>query len=151
MRVEGRVSSKRNCIGKSNAKNWGPLIYFIVLFWQWKWMEWMSVVIRLKVPIEMHYTVIPMGTSKVNSSRISVVMYDSEVHNNTYSTDFRQFWSSLRRLAYKLLPKCVTVAVTWSDLRTNHHRSAASIPHFTFRIPHSAIYPQPLLLYSVLL
>jgi len=27
----------------------------------------MSVVIRLKVPIEMHYTVIPMGTSKVNS------------------------------------------------------------------------------------
>jgi len=28
----------------------------------------MSVVIRLKVPIEMHYTVIPMGTSKVNSS-----------------------------------------------------------------------------------
>ena len=29
----------------------------------------MSVVIRLKVPIEMHYTVIPMGTSKVNSSR----------------------------------------------------------------------------------
>ena len=34
----------------------------------------MSVVIRLKVPIEnnfeMHYTVIPMGTSKVNSSQI---------------------------------------------------------------------------------
>jgi len=30
----------------------------------------MSVVIRLKVPIEMHYTVIPMGTSKVNSSPI---------------------------------------------------------------------------------
>jgi len=29
----------------------------------------MSVVIRLKVPIEMHYDVIPMGTSKVNSSR----------------------------------------------------------------------------------
>jgi len=29
----------------------------------------MSVVIRLKVPIEMHYAVIPMGTSKVNSSR----------------------------------------------------------------------------------
>ena len=28
----------------------------------------MSVVIRLKVPTEMHYTVIPMGTSKVNSS-----------------------------------------------------------------------------------
>ena len=28
----------------------------------------MSVVIRLKVPIEMHYTVITMGTSKVNSS-----------------------------------------------------------------------------------
>jgi len=32
----------------------------------------MSVVIRLKVPIEMHYTVIPMGTSKVNSSRPQV-------------------------------------------------------------------------------
>jgi len=31
----------------------------------------MSVVIRLKVPIEMHYTVIPMGTSKVNSSPFS--------------------------------------------------------------------------------
>jgi len=30
----------------------------------------MSVVIRLKVPIEMHYTVIPMGTSKVNSSQL---------------------------------------------------------------------------------
>ena len=29
----------------------------------------MSVVIRLEVPIEMHYTVIPMGTSKVNSSQ----------------------------------------------------------------------------------
>jgi len=29
----------------------------------------MGVVIRLKVPIEMHYTVIPMGTSKVNSSQ----------------------------------------------------------------------------------
>ena len=28
-------------------------------------------VIRLKVPIEMHYTVIPMGTSKVNSSRLN--------------------------------------------------------------------------------
>ena len=28
-----------------------------------------SVVIRLKVPIEMHYTVIPMGTYKVNSSQ----------------------------------------------------------------------------------
>jgi len=36
------------------------------VFWQWKWM---SVVIRLKVPIEMHYTVISVGTSKVNSSR----------------------------------------------------------------------------------
>ena len=54
------ASSKRNCIGTSNAKN-GDLYY---VFWQWKWM---SVVIRLKVPIEMHYTVIPMGTSEVNS------------------------------------------------------------------------------------
>ena len=32
----------------------------------------MSVVIRLKVPIEMHYTVITMGTSKVNSSQVSL-------------------------------------------------------------------------------
>ena len=32
----------------------------------------MSMVIRLKVPTEMHYAVIPMGTSKVNSSRITV-------------------------------------------------------------------------------
>jgi len=30
----------------------------------------MSVVIRLKVPIEIHYAVIPMETSKVNSSLI---------------------------------------------------------------------------------
>jgi len=38
---------------------------FLCFFWRWKWM---SLVIRLKVPVEMHYTVIPMGTSKVNSS-----------------------------------------------------------------------------------
>jgi len=31
------------------------------------------VVIRLKVPIEMHYTVIPMGTSKVNSSPVVLI------------------------------------------------------------------------------
>jgi len=30
----------------------------------------MSTVIRLKVPTEMHYAVIPMGTSTVNSSRL---------------------------------------------------------------------------------
>jgi len=35
----------------------------------------MSVVIRLKVPIEIHYTVIPMGTSKVNSSRIGTFSF----------------------------------------------------------------------------
>jgi len=35
----------------------------------------MSVVIRLKVPIEMHYTVIPMGTSKVNSSPVELVQF----------------------------------------------------------------------------
>jgi len=57
-----RVASKRNCIGTSNAKNRD--LYYV--FWQWKWM---SVVITLKVPTEMHYTVIPMGTSKVNSSQ----------------------------------------------------------------------------------
>ena len=34
---------------------------------------------------------------------------------------------------------CVIAAVTWSDRWTNHHRSAVSIPHFTFCIPHSAI------------
>ena len=39
----------------------------------------MSVVVRLKVPTEMHYTVIPMGTSKVNSSLRSCVL------NNTQS------------------------------------------------------------------
>jgi len=33
-------------------------------------MECVSVVIRLKVPTEMHYTVISMGTSKVNSSAV---------------------------------------------------------------------------------
>jgi len=48
-------------------------------------MERMSVVIRLKVPIEMHYTVIPMGTSKVNSS-----LYLSW-YNNNYSLLFAVF------------------------------------------------------------
>ena len=33
-------------------------------------------VIRLKVPIEMHYTVIPMGTSKVNSS-LKRILYET--------------------------------------------------------------------------
>ena len=36
----------------------------------------MSVVIRLKVPIEMHYDVIPMGTSKVNSSPNTFLRYN---------------------------------------------------------------------------
>jgi len=45
----------------------------------------MSLVIRLKVPIEMHYTVIPMGTSKVNSSQ--------------------QFCSSLHRFRIKFCTK----------------------------------------------
>jgi len=35
----------------------------------------MIVVIRLKVPIEMHYTVIPMGTSIVNSSPPGLVLF----------------------------------------------------------------------------
>ena len=39
----------------------------------------MSVVIRLKVPIEMHYTVIPMGTSKVNSSPSFSILMKSEL------------------------------------------------------------------------
>jgi len=34
---------------------------------------------------------------------------------------------------------CVKAAVTWSDMCTNYRRSAGSIPHFTFRIPHSAV------------
>ena len=34
----------------------------------------MSVVIGLEVRIEMHYAVIPMGTSKVNSSRLVLIM-----------------------------------------------------------------------------
>ena len=33
---------------------------------------------------------------------------------------------------------CVIAAVTWSDLWTNHRRSAFFI-HFTFRIPHSGV------------
>ena len=41
----------------------------------------MSVVIRLKVPIEMHYTVIPMGTSKVNSSRVPVAVWQCYTSN----------------------------------------------------------------------
>jgi len=35
----------------------------------------MSVVMRLKVPIEMHYTAIPMGTSKVNSFLFLLTFY----------------------------------------------------------------------------
>jgi len=38
----------------------------------------MSVVIRLKVPNEMHYTVIPTGTYKVNSSRQRLAVTLSE-------------------------------------------------------------------------
>jgi len=34
---------------------------------------------------------------------------------------------------------CVIAAVTWSDMWTNYRRSADSIPHFTFRILHSAV------------
>jgi len=44
----------------------------------------MSVVIRLKVPIEMHYTVIPMGTSKVNSSQAQVstiLLYNGQCYS----------------------------------------------------------------------
>jgi len=40
----------------------------------------MSVVIRLKVPIEMHYTVIPMGTSKVNSSLRIIIVFNKSGH-----------------------------------------------------------------------
>ena len=39
----------------------------------------MSVVIRLNVPIELHYTVIPMGTSKVNSSPNAIVITQHEL------------------------------------------------------------------------
>ena len=49
----------------------------------------MSVVIRLKVPIEMHYTVIPMGTSKVNSSHI---LHRSLIH---FSVSFVPSWYAL--------------------------------------------------------
>jgi len=48
------------------------------------------VVIRLKVPIEMHYTVIPVGTSKVNSSRACVPgqRYSLTGLPSTYSLGF---------------------------------------------------------------
>jgi len=46
----------------------------------------MSVVIRLKVPIEMHYTVIPMGTSKVNSSPL--LQYTSLLHRLTNDSSY---------------------------------------------------------------
>jgi len=50
----------------------------------------MSLVIRLKVPIEMHYTVIPMGTSKVNSSpgvSVLVVFYYRATDVTCINTD----------------------------------------------------------------
>ena len=45
----------------------------------------MSVVIRLKVPIEMHYAIIPMGTSKVNSSPLGVYRTEAKGCNSRIS------------------------------------------------------------------
>jgi len=67
-------------------------------------------VIRLKVPIEMHYTVIPMGTSKVNSSRVlhlrcvlervflALTFVNIVNHNNAmvhYSSQMKPTWLSM--------------------------------------------------------
>jgi len=35
--------------------------------------------------------------------------------------------------------KCGMASVTWCDVTANHRRAAHSIPHFTFRTPHSAV------------
>ena len=65
----------------------GDLYY---VFWQWKWM---SVVIRLKVPIEMHYTVIPMGTSKVNSSwNLPCLMHLECMCTKNITTKYEQWY-----------------------------------------------------------
>jgi len=62
----------------------------------------MSVVIRLKVPIEMHYTVIPMGTSKVNSSGEKIHFNDSSLQN---SNGFQPCGHiSIRLVAYWQIP-----------------------------------------------
>jgi len=35
--------------------------------------------------------------------------------------------------------KCGMASVTWCDVTANHRRTAHSILHFTFRIPHAAV------------
>jgi len=57
----------------------------------------MSVVIRLKVPIEMHYAVIPMGTSKVNSSHNEYRMFQFAGRNNLRNHDSNLFYIGDRR------------------------------------------------------
>ena len=70
----------------------------------------MSVVIRLKVPIEMHYTVIPMGTSKVNSSRGNL--------NEAFSKAINAYADSLNQIN---IPKLVqTVMKTIKLNNTNN-------------------------------
>ena len=53
-------------------------------------------VIRLKVPTEMHYTAIPTGTSKVNSSRFTVTL--TSIHDYSIQFRFTEFVST--RLLY---------------------------------------------------
>jgi len=59
------------------------------------------VVITLKVPIEMHYTVIPMGTSKVNSSRkvlysrIEIDLDPNIICNKLLCGDYDYWWPVL--------------------------------------------------------
>ena len=101
---------------------------FIVLFWQWKWM---SMFIRLKVPIEMHYTVISMGTSKVNSSQCFLLCLrdtwtklvpigNTEARNGYYVTD--------RSRGSKMIPRELVDEDVTSGA---HSKSAAPRCHHT--------------------
>jgi len=69
----------------------------------------MSVVIRLKVPIEMHYTVIPMGTSKVNSSRFITNLAALFVTLRSFL--YRSTYEGTRQILHNTL-RCVKKRVT---------------------------------------
>jgi len=66
----GGASSKWNCIGTSNAKKRDLYCVFLT-------MEMNERGYKITGPTEMHYAVIPMGTSKVNSSTLSTCLFTS--------------------------------------------------------------------------
>jgi len=76
----------------------------------------MSVVIRLKVPIEMHYTVIPMGTSKVNSSPVFIYFFHFLVFFRAVKLTLRQLWVHIK-IAYHIIICHVMARVSREGVR----------------------------------